>query len=103
GLDVSTDAAEPEQVDRRLENGVDQRRRLDRARFDPQRLARLRAQLDRFLRARNDVPALRQQFAIVIVPAGPGEIEQALAPGPALGGIRIRIDENVAMIEGSDE
>src|SRR6185369_16397459 len=49
GLDVGANAAEPEQVDLALEDGVHQDRRLDGLRLDAEQLASLRAQLDRLL------------------------------------------------------
>ena len=57
-LDVGADAAEPEQVDRRLEDRVDQRRRVERLGVDAERLARFGAQRDRLLGAREDAAAL---------------------------------------------
>jgi len=49
GFDVGSDAAEPQQVDRRLEDRIDQRGRIQLLVLDSERGARFRAQPDRFL------------------------------------------------------
>ena len=56
-----------------------------------------------FLGAREDAAALRDQLAVVIVPARPRQLEQALALGPALRRIGIGVDEDVAVVEGGDQ
>ena len=49
------------------------------------------------------IAALRQQLAVVIVPARARQVEQALALGPALRRIGIGIDEDVAVVERRDQ
>ena len=50
-----------------------------------------------------DAPALRDQLAVVIVPARSRQVEHPLALRPALRRIGVRVDEDVAMIEGGDQ
>ena len=102
-LDVGADAAEPEQVDVGLQDRVDQGRRVARPGLDPEQLARFGAELDRFLGASEDPAALRDQVAVVLVPARAREVEQALAFLPARRRIGIGIDEDVTVIECGDQ
>ena len=102
-LDIGADTAEPDEVDRGLQDRRDQRLGLDRALLDAQlRLYRL-GQLDALGVAREDPAALGDQRAIVILPARAGEREQALALVPAGGRIGIGVEEDVAMVEGGDQ
>src|SRR5262249_14856813 len=74
-LDVGSDAAEPQKVNRRFQDGIDERDRIERASFYSQRFARLRAQRDRFLGARENPTAFGDESAVVIVPARARELE----------------------------
>src|SRR5688500_4200414 len=102
-LDVGADAAEPEQVDRRLEDRADQRRRLDFLGLDLEQGAHLGAQRDRLLAAREHAAALRDQPLVIVAPGRARQIEQPLALGPARLRIGIGIEEDVAVVEGGDE
>jgi hypothetical protein len=63
----------------------------------------LRRQLDRFERTRDDHATLGELGLVVVLPARPAEIEQPASFGKADGAIRIRIDEDVAVIEGGEQ
>ncbi|MDQ1092969.1 hypothetical protein QE400_002382 [Xanthomonas sacchari] len=101
GLDVGADAAVPEQVHRRLEDGVHQvvRRKLLDARLQAQRLAHRRADLDRLERARVDAAAGADQLGIVVGPAGARQLEQALALGEGRRRVRVRVEEDMTVVE----
>ena len=102
GADIGADAAEAEQIDRRLEDGADQVLRRQPFADAEQRL-RLGRQPDLLGRARIDAAALGDQRLVIVLPARTRQIEQALALGEAARRIGIGIDENVAVIEGGDE
>ena len=65
--------------------------------------AGLRRQLDRLGGARVDAAARAEQAAVVVVPARARQLEQPLALGEARRRIGVRIDEDVAVIEGGDQ
>ena len=60
-------------------------------------------QRDRLLAAREDAAALRDQLAVIIVPARARQVEQAVALLPARRRIGIGIEEDVAVVEGGDQ
>ena len=78
GLDIGADAAVPEQVDGREQDRADQLVRGELLGVDGERLARLRRQPDRLDAARVDRAACAQLAAVVVVPAGARQREQAL-------------------------
>ena len=103
GLDIGPDATEPEKVDWRLEDRVDERRGVGLFRLEAQSLASFGAQGNRFLGSRENAAALRDQLAIVIVPAGARQLEHPLALRPARRRIGIGVDEDVPMVECGDQ
>ncbi len=103
GLDVSADAAVPEQVDRQSQYGAHHLDRSDTLLLQLQQGARLRRQCDADLRAFKNEAAGGQQPLIVIGPARARQREQARTFAEAAAGVRIRIDKYVPVIEGCDE
>ena len=77
------------------------RRRLRRR--EAEHGPRLRAQCDLLRRPRVDTAARRDQGMVVVLPARARQVEQALAFLEARRGVRIGIDEDVAVIEGGDQ
>ena len=77
GLDVGADAAVEQQVGRSLQDRLDQggRRQLLDAVRDAQRGAGLRADRDGLLLPAVDAAALADQRAVVVLPAGPRQVE----------------------------
>ena len=102
GPHIGADAAEPEQVRPALENGAHQLGRGNARRIETEQRLHLVAEGDRFGRAREHAAALGNLGLVVVLPARARQIEQAPALGEAAG-TRVRIDEDVAMIEGRDE
>src|SRR5262249_11763897 len=70
---------------------------------DAQQLPRLRRELDLFRGARKYPAAGRDLRPLVVAPARPRQVEQALALGKARLGVRVRIEKDVAVIERGDE
>ena len=103
GLDVGADAAVVDQVDRRLEQGADQFGRGQLLGGDVEHLADLRRKRDGFQRPRPDTTAFRDQLAVKIVPRRTRQGEEALAFTERGRRIRVRIEEDVTMIEGCDQ
>ena len=89
-LHVGADAAVPEQVDRRAEQGVDQLARRQRLGLDAERRPRLGRERDRLRRAREDAAAGRDQRRVVVGPGRARQREEPLALGEARRRIRIR-------------
>src|SRR3546814_2245371 len=100
GLDVGADAAVPEQVDRRPQNGIHQLGRAHLADFgvDAQRLSDFVAERYRLERARVDAATCGNQAAVVIVPARARQLEQVLTLAETARRIRRRIDEDMTMV-----
>ena len=67
-LDIGPDAAVVQQVDRRLEDGVDELRRRERIRGNRERRLDLGRDRDRLRAARMDAASRRDQLGIVIRP-----------------------------------
>src|SRR3546814_4549575 len=102
-LQIGADAAEPQQVDRRLEDRRDQRGRLDLRLRQAEDSLHLGGQRDALLAAREDAAALRDQLLVIIVPARPRQLEQAVALLPAFRRIGIGVEEDVAVVERGDQ
>ncbi len=104
-LDVGADTAVPQQVHRCLQRGIDQVGRVHRldAGVDAQCFTHFRGDLDRLERARIDAAALADQLAVVVRPARAGHLEHARTFLERAGSHRIRIQEDVAVIEGTDQ
>ena len=99
GADVSADAAEEQQIGRRLENRLHQVLR-PYAFGHTQQLTRFRAEVNLLRRARKNPAAFRDQRFVVVLPARARQLEQPLALGEAFFRVGIGIDENVAVVEG---
>ena len=102
-LHVRADAAVVEEIDRRLEDGVHQLGRRQRVGGDRERGLDLRRDRDRLDAARMDAAARRDEARVVIRPRGARETEQALALGEARRHVRIRIEEDMPVVERGDE
>ena len=101
GLDVGADAAVPQQIDRRLEDRALEvvRRQRIRAGIDAQRLAHRCGNWNRLRTQRIHAAAGADQLRVVVRPRRTRQLEQALAFGKGFAGIRIRVEEDVAVIE----
>ncbi|MCY1168558.1 hypothetical protein D9M73_85560 [compost metagenome] len=102
-LHVGADAAEPDQIDRGLEDGRDQRARLHFALFQPERGPDLLRELDDLVGAREHAAALGDERSVVIGPARPRQSKHTRTLGPAGGGVGIRIEEDMAVVERRDD
>ncbi|MCY1514088.1 hypothetical protein D9M68_486160 [compost metagenome] len=102
-LDVGTDAAVPDHVDLRLEQGVDQVVRRQAVGCDAEALLHLRTDGDALGGTREDATARGNQRVVVIRPGRPRQIEQALALGVAGGDVGCRIDKDMAVVERGDQ
>ncbi len=103
GLDIGADAAVVQQVYRCLQDGLEQ---LDRCQLFGGYAndgACLGAQRDGLGAARIDAAALRDQALVVVIPAGAGQVEEALALGKRAGHIRRGVDEDVAVVKGQHQ
>ncbi|MNI31689.1 hypothetical protein D3C73_855770 [compost metagenome] len=100
---IGADAAEPEKIGFTLQDRRHDFEWRGRRLVQPDGRGRLFGQLYRLFRAGNDHRAFRQGAAIIILPTGPRQGEHAVALPEGLFGIRIRIDEDVAVIERSDQ
>ena len=101
--DISADAAEPQKVDRRLEDGIHDLDRRSRGLRQPDRRGGGLRQGDRLLAARDDDAAFRQLRLVVILPGRARQLEHALPLGHRGHHVGIGIDEDVAMVEGGDQ
>ncbi len=105
GLDVRTDAAVPQQVHRRLEDGLHQlgRRHLGDLALDTEGLADVRVDRDRLGGTGEDAATGRDQLGVVVLPAGARQLEDAAALGVGGGRVGLGIDEDVPVVEGGDQ
>ena len=104
-LHVSADAAVVEQVGRREQDRAHQlvrRHPLDR-RIDAERGARLWRNRDRLRTARPHAAAVGDQRFVVVGPRRARQIEHAFAFGKAAGGVGVRVDEDVAVVERREQ
>ncbi len=95
--------AVPEQVDRSVEQGVDELARSQRLGLDTERRPRLGRERDRLRRPREDAAAGRDQRRVVVRPGGARQLEEPLALGEARRRVRIRIEEDVPVVERADQ
>ena len=103
-LDERPDAAVPEQVDRRAQDRLADLGRRHRDGADPQRGAHLGRQVDRLRAAGEDATPRREHGRVVVGPGGGGaELVQALPLDERARGVRARIEEHVAVVEGADQ
>ena len=99
GLHVGADAAQVEQLGRRLEDEVDDLGRRQRLGVRAQEGADLWRQRDRLGRPREHAAALADLLLVVVLPGRAGQGEHPLTLGVALHRVRIGIDEDVAVVE----
>ena len=102
-LDIGADAAVPEQIDRRLEDQRDQFGRGRGLGVGAERLPRLRAQRDRLGGPRVDAAPGGQQRAVEIVPGRARQLEEPPALREGCCGVRVRVDEDMHVVEGGHE
>ena len=102
-LHIGPDPSVPQQVDRGSQDRTHQLGACHLGLLDTQTLARLRRENDSFGRTGPHTAPFREQRGVVVGPAGTRQIEEPLAFLPGTPGIRIGIDEDVPVIEGSDE
>ena len=102
-LHVGADAAVPEQVDRSVEQGVDELARSQRLGLDAERRPRFGRERDRLRRPREDAAAGRDQRRVVVRPGRARQLEEPLALGEARRRIRIRVEEDVPVVERADQ
>ena len=103
GLHVGADAAEPEQFRLAGQDRVDQLVRRDLVLGQAEQRLHLRADRHRLGLAVEDTAAFRDLTLVVVVPGAARQPEEALAFGKGFAGIRVRIDEDMQVIEGSDQ
>ena len=100
---IGADAAEPEQVDGRPEDGAhDLGRRCHRL-VETDRRRRFRSQRHRLLRARHDHAAGGELGLVVVLPGRARQGEQPPTLFHRGGRIGVRIDEDVAVVEGGEK
>ncbi len=103
GLDVGADTPVPEQVDLHLQDRADDVAGRRRGRVDAEHLARLGRQGQGLRAAREDAAALRDEAGVVVLPAGAGQPEHAAALRETAGGVRLRVQEDVLVVEGGEQ
>ena len=99
-LHIGADAAQIEQLGRRLEDQVDDLGGRQRLGLRPQEGADFGAERNGFQRPGEDAAALADPGPVVIVPRGPRQGEEALALGVAGRRVGVGVEEDVAMVEG---
>ena len=105
GLDVGADAAVEQQIRGGLEDRLHQGGRchfLD-AVLDAQRGAGLRADRNGLLLPAVDAAALADQRAVVVLPAGPRQVEESLALVPRRRRVGVGVDEDVPVVERGEQ
>ncbi|RMN69924.1 hypothetical protein ALQ54_05713 [Pseudomonas syringae] len=103
GLHVGADTAVPQQIDRCLEQSVQQFGRGQLVSLDVEARLHLFGDGDTFQAAREDPAASGHDAGVVVGPGRARQIEQALTLCKAGGRVRIRIDEDVQVIERCDQ
>ena len=100
GLHIGADAAKPEQIDRGLQNRGHQAVGVDAFALQPQGLTDFGGKGYRLLGAGEYPAALRNQALVVIVPARPGQGEEAIAFLPRLFRVGRGVEENMPVVKG---
>ena len=105
GLHVGTDTAVVNQVDRCLEDGGNQlgRCELGDGLVQVQNLAHLGGDFDGLQAAGVHATTGGNQLAVVILPGGTGQVVQALTLLEGDGCVRVRVQEDVAVVERCDQ
>ena len=102
-LHVGADAAVVDQVDRRLEDRVDELGRRHCVGRDAERLLHFGRDRNRLRAARMHAAAGRNELGVVVGPRRARQLEQALSLGEAALRVRDRVEKDVAVVEGRDE
>ncbi len=102
-LDEGADAAKPQEINRGGQQFLDQLGRGQPIRLDIEGAFHFGADRDRLGGALENSAARRDQRAVVIGPTRSRQPEEPLPLGKAAFGIGLRIDKDVAVVEGGDE
>ena len=100
---IGSDAAEPQEIDRELQDRAHHLLGRRLAARNAEQLPRRRGELDLLRGAREHPAAGRDLGLVVIAPARARQIEQPLALPKAGLGLRLRIEKDVAVIERGDQ
>ena len=100
GLDVSSDTAEPQQIDGRGQQFADQLGRREMVRLDLEAALHLGADWDGFGAALENAAARRNHRAVIVGPARPRQPEQTLPLCEATLDIGVGVDKDMPVIEG---
>ena len=102
-LYIRTDAAVPKQVRLHAQDGRDQHIRLHCRLIRAEHFAHFLAQADRLGLSGKHTATLRYHGVVVVGPTRPAHAEQSLALLEARGHIGVGIEENMQVVECSDE
>ncbi len=103
-LDEGADAAEPQEIDLRLEDRLDRAPSASGARPSMPSRARISGDSGTDLRsAREHAAALGDERLVVVRPGRARQVEEALALLEAKGGIGVGIEEDVAVVERGEQ
>src|SRR5690606_28357635 len=97
--DIGTDTAKPEEIDLRLQDRRHDFLRRTGGLAKADGFGRFRRQRNRLLAAAINAAASRKLGAVIVLPARTRQLEQTLALGKAVRRNRVRIDEDIAMVE----
>ena len=103
GLDVRTNAAVPQQVHRRLEQGIQQLGRGQLVGRDVEALFHLWRDGNALRAARKDTAAFRHDAGVVVGPGRTRQLEHALTLDEAGRRVRVWIDEDMQVVERCDQ
>ena len=101
-LHIGADAAVPDQVHGRLEQRVDQVVGGQLVGLDAEARLHLRRDDNALGAAQKDTATLGDQRGVIVGPGGARQGEHSLTLGKALRRIRVGVDEDVHVVEGSD-
>ncbi|CRM91320.1 hypothetical protein [Pseudomonas sp. 22 E 5] len=103
GLDIGADAAVPQQVHRRLEQGVQQFGRGQLVGLDVEAFFHLWRDGNALRATREDTATFGHDAGVVVGPGRTRQLEHALALDEAGGRVRVRVDEDMQVVEGRDQ
>ena len=103
GLDVGSDSSVVDEVDRGFEDLGHQFGGAALAGLESQNRGGLGAEVDRLRRPGEDSAPVGDELPVVVLPAGARQVEETFALDEAACGIRVRIEEDVSVVEGRDE
>jgi hypothetical protein len=102
-LHIGADPAVPEQVDRSTKQRMDQLGGRQRRCLDAERRAGLGGEWDRLGATWEDAAPGRDQRCVVVRPGGGRQLEETPTLLEARRRIRIRVEEDIAMVERTDQ